>query len=146
VRTKEERIEARRAAVRKYKASPKYKAWFEEYRTRPDVKRRNLESVRRWQAKPGVKEKLAPGKRAFNLKDKYGLTVEQYDAMLEAQGGVCATCGKPCDRRKRLAVDHAHETRKVRGLLCERCNLALGLLGEDPETISRMAEYVRRHV
>jgi hypothetical protein len=53
-----------------------------------------------------------------------GVTVEQYDAMLAAQGGGCAICGtKP--KTRRLDVDHDHKTGRVRGLLCHRCNRAL---------------------
>ena len=53
-----------------------------------------------------------------------GVTVEQYDAMLDAQGGGCAICGNP-PKTRRLDVDHDHRTGKVRGLLCHRCNRTL---------------------
>ena len=63
--------------------------------------------------------------RASGLKTKYNITIEQYDEMLDAQGGGCAICGvKPTN--KRLAVDHCHTTGKVRGILCTGCNTGLG--------------------
>ena len=56
--------------------------------------------------------------RKSHLKRKYGLTLEEYDAMLEAQGGVCAICGEPRPEERTLHVDHDHETGAIRGLLC----------------------------
>jgi hypothetical protein len=53
---------------------------------------------------------------------RQGLTIAQYDELLEAQGGVCAICGRP-PKNRRLAVDHNHKTGKIRGLLCWVCNL-----------------------
>jgi hypothetical protein len=57
-------------------------------------------------------------------RSRTGLSVEEYDAMLKAQGGGCAICGNP-PKTRRLDVDHDHKTGKVRGLLCHRCNRAL---------------------
>ena len=70
------------------------------------------------------------------LKTRYGLTVEEYQAMEQTQGGLCAICkGPPCGRYKRLHVDHDHTTGKVRGLLCFTCNT---LLGHAKDQISRL--------
>ncbi len=71
--------------------------------------------------------------RRCNLKKKYDLTPEEYEAMLEKQGGVCAICKSEerSGNRVRLAVDHNHKTGKVRGLLCSGCNTALGQFNED---------------
>ena len=85
--------------------------------------------------------------RAMNLK-KYGLTPEMYDAIEAAQGGVCRVCDQPETSSNqfgpmRLAVDHCHETGRVRGLLCARCNRSLGLLGNDAERIQALANYAR---
>ncbi len=63
-------------------------------------------------------------KRDWNLRDRYGITSAQYDALLEAQGGRCAICRcKP--KTRRLAVDHDHKTGIVRGLLCMNDNRKL---------------------
>jgi hypothetical protein len=63
------------------------------------------------------------------LKRRYGITPEQYYELFEKQGGVCGICGtKSTDANKedtKLCVDHCHETGRVRGLLCRKCNLAL---------------------
>ncbi len=80
---------------------------------------------------------------------RYGLTVEEYESMYSAQGGVCAICGSPetvkgnGGETKMLAIDHDHGTGKVRGLLCNNCNRAIGLLGDDVEIMLNAIEYIR---
>ena len=56
------------------------------------------------------------------------MTLEDYERMFDAQGGVCAICGKPRPEERTLHVDHDHETGEIRGLLCFSCNNALGRL------------------
>jgi hypothetical protein len=58
---------------------------------------------------------------------RFGLTADMYEALLVAQGGGCAMCGKPCSTGRRLAVDHDHATGCVRALLCYVCNQKLGV-------------------
>lgn len=61
-------------------------------------------------------------RRWLNIKTRYGMTREQYDALLEAQGGVCAICRAAVPQH----IDHDHATGAVRGLLCHGCNVRLG--------------------
>lgn len=84
--------------------------------------------------------------RRQNYRRKYGITLEQYNVMLEAQNGVCAVCQQPERRAEtsNLAVDHCHETGEVRGLLCSNCNRALGLLADDPKRITALADYLTK--
>ena len=73
----------------------------------------------------------------------YGLEPGQYEAMLASQGGRCAICGnRPVKRR--LAVDHDHITNRVRGLLCMRCNRALGMWELDIDKLKRLRVYIGR--
>lgn len=81
-------------------------------------------SRKTWRA--SNREKQAAYQRRFSLAT-YGLTEEEYDAMLHAQGAACAMCGKACRTGRQLAVDHDHLTGRVRGLLCMACNQALGV-------------------
>jgi 5-methylcytosine-specific restriction endonuclease McrA len=88
--------------------------------------------------------------RKWHLKTMYGLTLEQYEAMLIAQHGVCAVCRQPETALRRgtvksLDVDHNHTTNQIRGLLCSACNNSLGMLREDPLRIRALAEYIERH-
>lgn len=85
----------------------------------------------------------------MNLR-RYGLTPERYDEILLAQGGVCAACGQPETGRNQrgpvsMAVDHDHDTGQVRGLLCMRCNRALGMLRDSADIVQALADYRRRH-
>lgn len=73
----------------------------------------------------------------------YGLTLEQYEALYEAQGGVCYICQRATGKVRRLAVDHDHATGYVRGLLCKPCNSMLAHLRDDPVAFQRSARYLR---
>lgn len=80
---------------------------------------------------------------------KYGLTVEEYEKMLLAQQGKCLICQKEPDSKNTksgvLAVDHCHNSEKVRGLLCDLCNKALGLLADDTNRLSRAIKYLEEN-
>jgi hypothetical protein len=81
---------------------------------------------------------------------RYSITAEQYDAMLAAQGGVCAVCAQECSRGH-LSVDHDHACcpgekscgKCIRGLLCRSCNQALGHMKDDADRLEAAARYLR---
>jgi len=72
---------------------------------------------------------------------RYGLT---RDEVLDLIGRPCDACGSNADGEK-MAIDHDHETGKVRGLLCNSCNVALGMLNEDPARLHALLAYIERH-
>jgi Autographiviridae endonuclease VII len=76
---------------------------------------------------------------------QYGITVVEYDALLASQGGCCARCGT-APTTMRLAVDHDHETGRVRGLLCGPCNTYLGRLEAALENLMNDLKYLGREV
>ena len=76
--------------------------------------------------------------KAKRYEYKYGITVEELSRLEQKQGGMCAICG----RKSALVVDHDHKTGVVRGLLCNECNMALGLLGDDAWTLHSAADYL----
>lgn len=84
-------------------------------------------------------------RRATHLQNKFGISEEQYAAMLVVQKGHCALCPWPDLPEKRLAVDHNHITGKIRALLCADCNRGLGLLGDDADRLRAAAEYLEAH-
>lgn len=86
-------------------------------------------------------ERIVHKRYAGALRRNYGLSLDEYDALYEAQQGLCAICDRP-DPNRRLCVDHCHETGEVRGLLCSSCNTALGLLGDDVDRLIRAMEYL----
>ena len=99
-------------------------------------------------AKPDYKDK----ERNKHFKRKYGITLEQYNAMYVAQNGVCAMCFQPetvkshhTGNVRYLAVDHDHNTGKVRGLLCFRCNTMLEHFDKDIDKIKAVLAYIKEH-
>lgn len=132
-RTPEEKRAAKAAAQRAYRARKKAAGETIRYPNRPETLRR------------------------YNLRRDYNMTPEEYDAILEEQGGVCFICEEP-PGEQRLSIDHDHRCcptvrqrkgggtcgRCTRGLLCFRCNRALGGFGDDLARIERAAAYLRR--
>lgn len=94
---------------------------------------------REWQRKNG---------RAFHLKQKFGLTIEEYDAMVETQGGVCAICSGPPrgpgSDNGLFHIDHCHDTGAIRGLLCGPCNVALGGFNDSEMLLVAALDYLRK--
>jgi hypothetical protein len=91
------------------------------------------------------KERRKKYTKVQNLKRKYGLTLEQYEAMLLAQRGKCPICNKELDACAQKDVDHCHNTGKIRDILCSNCNKGLGCFDDNPECMIAAAEYVKRH-
>lgn len=77
------------------------------------------------------------------LRLKYGLSLKDYYDMWDKQEGVCAICSENCS--KNLAVDHDHQTGKVRGLLCQKCNRGLGLFNDKPELLGKAKKYLENY-
>lgn len=85
-------------------------------------------------------------KREYSLLRNYGLTQKDFDLLLEKQGGTCAICkGESRVIRPGLCVDHNHSTGKVRGILCHKCNVALGTLEDSPARAQSVIEYLLLH-
>lgn len=83
-------------------------------------------------------QKKNPKKARYrNIKHKYGLTLEQYDSLIAKGCAVCLT-------HRELCVDHDHETGVVRGVLCRKCNTAIGLMQDSPDNLFRAFEYLEK--
>ena len=90
----------------------------------------------------------------YDLTRRYGITLTEYDAMCKQQSGKCLICGQnPKETQCRanqysnegkLVVDHDHTTKKVRGLLCAKCNRGLGYFSEDVNALQNAINYLRR--
>lgn len=86
---------------------------------------------------------------SYEVVKRYGLTLDQYDALYQSQGGVCAICGRVNANGYRLSIDHDHACcagkscgKCVRGLLCGKCNLTLGNAEDEAERLRRAADYL----
>ena len=93
----------------------------------------------------GRRENLIPerneARRAAKLKHRYNISIAEYDELAAYQDHVCAICLEVCNTGQPLSVDHCHETNMVRGLLCRRCNVAVGTL-KSVELLERAIEYL----
>ncbi len=86
---------------------------------------------------------ISKKQKGQDLSHLYGITLYQYDLMLEKQGGGCKICGKKTPKGQgRFHVDHCHKTGKIRGLLCQHCNIMLGLGCDDPKILIAAAHYL----
>jgi len=91
--------------------------------------------------------RLMPERARRHVLAVYGLDDDSYAAMVDAQGDRCAICGtdEPATRTGSWHVDHCHDSSKVRGLLCTRCNIGLGQFRDDPARLRAAAEYIERN-
>lgn len=83
-------------------------------------------------------------KTADHILTRYNFPISEYLALLKFQAGVCAICQMPPLLSKRLHVDHDHKTKKVRGLLCVSCNLALGHFKDSLLFLQRAIDYLKK--
>lgn len=133
-----ENKERHRASVKKYWEKNKKRL----YDKNVEWKERNRDKVRAygrdWARKNPIKNLKT------RLRITFGITLERFEEMLRSQNGLCAICFLP-SKNKRLAVDHCHRTKKVRALLCDPCNRAIGLFKEDPIRMANAIEYLKKH-
>lgn len=115
--------ESDKKAYLKRKGNPEYKI----YKNRM-VKQWNLRN----------KDKLKLIKKKSSIKFLYGLSYDKYEDLVEQQNGCCAIC----DKATVLNIDHNHETGEIRGLLCNHCNLGLGLFKDSPILLIKASEYL----
>lgn len=93
-----------------------------------------------------MSEKRRDYHRNYAMKKKYGISLEQFHKMLLDQNGKCAICDKDHDKcQNGLYVDHNHETKKVRKLLCKECNVGLGFFMEKVEFMQNAINYLNEH-
>ena len=122
--------------------------WREQIKQRPGESRRAF-YARKWKAQDIGR----PGwQKVRDLRRRYNLTDDAYEQMIKDQNNCCAICGQPETKMDhqhgtvaRLAVDHCHTTGKVRGLLCSRCNVTIGRVGESVEILKAMVAYLEKY-
>ena len=135
--------ESDRETARRYREkNPSYAAANSKSWRSENPEKYRAQSRRSWE-KNKVKKLAAD--RVRYMREKYGITIEQYDSMYRAQNGACAVCDGVNLSGRRLAVDHCHRTGKVRGLLCSMCNSAIGLAKERLDVLKKAVAYLEKH-
>lgn len=124
--------------------SVEYKAYHREWKrhkatTDPVYREKRKAYMKRYYASTGGAKH-----RAYSLKRHYGITPEQVEDLKIRQGRRCAICGTDeRDLTRGLHVDHNHVTGRVRGLLCQNCNAALGLFRDSPQRLESALAYLQ---
>lgn len=104
-----------------------------------ESKKKNRHSILAYNNREDVKKR----RLARDYLKKYGIALEDYNSMLELQGGGCRICKTAASSSNgRFHVDHNHQTGEVRGLLCSHCNTGLGMFRDSPSLLVAAAEYL----
>jgi hypothetical protein len=130
------------AATMKWRAAniDKVKARVKEYN-----KKYRSEHMQEHRDREKRRRDADPAKyRESQLIKNFGITSDQYNALLLSQDGVCAICKRLCKSGRNLAVDHCHATGLVRGLLCTKCNTAIGALDEREDLMLSAIDYLKK--
>jgi Recombination endonuclease VII len=134
-----EQAAAEAAAARERRNAYK-RAWYAANRERI-----SQEQKHRYATDPEYRGKILSRSktifRAFDLKRRFGISLEYYDQMSTRQHGICAICWK-APVAKALCLDHDHANELLRGLICHKCNLGLGYFRDDPDVLRRAADYI----
>jgi hypothetical protein len=101
--------------------------------------KKNKDQAKRWRMLNPEKCKNA------RLQKKFGISIDEYNKKLAKQKKVCAICSKSCSLGKNLAVDHCHASGVIRGLLCSKCNLGLGLFKDDIILLDTAKKYLSKY-
>lgn len=107
----------------------------------------NREHVKAWRMRQGQAylEKNRIRVRNYTRLKLYGMSVEAFDAMFDAQGRVCAICKAEPASSRDTHVDHDHETGNIRGILCGSCNKGIGNMADNPGRLRAAADYIEQH-
>lgn len=122
--------------------------YMRQYNQRPEVQER--QRARAAARTPEERAKHVAGTKRWHLQKRYGLTEESRAALLELQGGCCAVCKTQvaftgAGFAHKAHVDHCHQTGRVRGVLCARCNTAIGALGDSVDSLKAVVRYLEGH-
>jgi hypothetical protein len=123
--------------------SSDYKKWYKDNPEKIAVLREKDKEYRKeYYSDPKRREQY----RIWYIIREYNLSEEDYLKLLEKQNNKCKICNKPEKSGRNLAIDHCHKTNKIRGLLCNQCNRALGYLKEDINLFEAAIKYLKEHI
>ena len=136
------KTEKGRAYIKRHNANGKGAKRMRQWRknNREKYLAQHREQMQKWRNTPKGKRTKKNG----TLKKLYGITIEQFEALVQRQGGKCAICAGELDMGFRTHVDHCHTTGVVRGLLCSPCNTSLGCFKDSVEILRRAIDYLEQ--
>jgi hypothetical protein len=115
-----------------------------KWKANPENREKAIAYQREWHQSRKDDPEFRRLRREAHVRYKYGIDQAEVERLIESQGGRCAICGGERNGPgKRLHIDHCHDTGKVRGMLCAKCNTAVGLLDNDPARAEQLARYLR---
>jgi hypothetical protein len=149
--TKESQLKASREWKQrnKDKVAAKQKEWRENNTEKRKIAKKEWTEQNKTHCASYNKEWKTKNPEYFvnkHLETTYGISLDDYNAILAVQDHKCAGCGVDASKaqRSKLYVDHCHDTGKVRGLLCQHCNTALGMVKDSIETLSSLISYLKQ--
>lgn len=137
-----------------YYAKGKCRSCYEQWlrKINPEFRNRQIANQKAWVLKFASRKKALDKawlakqdpnyRRGISLFSRFGITLDDYQNLLDKQNGVCAICLNPPRINKNLHVDHCHSTGKIRGLLCFRCNWGLSFFSDNPSRLLRAHKYL----
>lgn len=129
------------------KNKERHKAWYKKNKRKAikismNWRKKNSEKYKKWHSE--YTKKIKERHRNDQLLRNYGIDLSEYDAMLKNQNFKCACCDKEHKEDKKLFVDHCHKFGHVRGLLCNKCNFAIGCMSDNIKTSINILIYLIR--
>lgn len=117
------------------------KKYDEKYRKSNKGKKTKAKYYKKYKQNPKYKEIIWKAQ----LKFRYNITLEDYNKMFKNQNGKCAICEStfPGAKKKKFSIDHNHETGKIRGLLCDNCNVGLGRFNDSIDNLKKSIKYLK---
>lgn len=143
--TPDERRAYNRDKAKRWRSKHLERLRVEQAERRAKYPERTKEVKQKWKA--ANKDKI----KNYDLVKNFNITIEEYNRMNEAQNGLCAICKQPETKKSkagtvfRLAVDHCHRTGKIRGLLCFKCNAAMGFFEKRDIPIINVELYLEKY-
>jgi hypothetical protein len=114
-----------------------------KYREENKEKLYNYNLVRNIKKAEHLKEYRKNYYSTFKKYDRYGITRDDYELLLENQGNKCKICESEFTTESEIRIDHNHDTNQVRGLLCHSCNVALGHMRDSVELLEKAISYLK---
>lgn len=143
IKTRNNRIDAAREYNREWRKRNPCKQSEANRRWRQSHRAWYLARQKEYRKRMLAKDKNWDKRKAINA--SYGITLEKYYSMVEAQNHRCALCNRSCKSGRQLSIDHNHKTGKIRELLCGNCNVGLGNFQDDPEILQKAVAYLQKH-